>query len=200
MEQTEEVRNAQTDRTLAERASHGDVAAYETLVRKYERFVCTTAFSVVKNREDAYDVSQEVFLKVWHTVGTFKGESRFSSWLYRVTYNAALDFLRKDKKKRETSLTVTDEDGESVIRDVPDESVSAEPEKALMRAEKQEMLYRALDELTEEHRTVIRLRDIEGRTYGEIARMLELEDGTVKSRLFRARESLKRVLERENYF
>ncbi len=181
-------------------AAKGDVTAFERIVRKYEKYVCTTVFGVLRHREDSFDVAQEVFLKLYHSIGSFKGDSSFSSWLYRIAKNTALDHLRREKKRRTVSLTSENDDGEEVILDIPDESVGASPEKALLTKERVAILYEALDKLSDEHREIITLRDINGYTYEEVAQMLDIEIGTVKSRLFRAREQLKKILEQKNYF
>lgn len=199
---TAEMPSALPEDTLdAFKAADGDVSAYERLVRKYEKYVCTTVYSIVKNYDDSFDVAQEVFLKLYHNIASFKGESSFSSWLYRIAKNTALDFLRKEKNARNTvSLYTEGADGEETERVIPDESVSANPEESAVRQEARDIIYSALDEISEGHRDIIVLRDIEGYSYEEIAQMLEIESGTVKSRLFRAREALRKKLLEKNYF
>lgn len=181
-------------------AADGDKAAFERLVRKYEKYVYTTVYAVVRNREDAFDVSQEVFLKLYHSIGSFKGESSFSSWLYRIARNGALDFLRRGKKHSAISLDYEDEDGNRYILQLPDMDPAGDPEHRLLKNERKKILYDAMDELSDEHREILLLRDINGLTYDEIAVRLKLEVGTVKSRLFRAREALRKKLEKKNYF
>ena len=181
-------------------AADGDTAAFERLVLKYEKYVCTAVYSVVRNYDDSFDVSQEVFLKLYHCIGSFKGESSFSSWLYRIAKNAALDYLRREKKNRTVSLDAENEDGEKYIADIPDSSGKNDPEKAALDAEKRTLLYAALEELSDEHKEILLLRDINGYTYEEVGERLGLEPGTVKSRLFRAREALRKKLEEKNYF
>ena len=132
--------------------------------------------------------------------GSFKGESSFSSWLYRIAKNAALDYLRREKKNRTVSLDAENEDGEKYIADIPDSSGKNDPEKATLDAEKRTLLYAALEELSDEHKEILLLRDINGYTYEEVGDRLGLEPGTVKSRLFRAREALRKKLEEKNYF
>lgn len=184
------------ENSLVELAKSGDEQAFETLVKKYETFVCAACLAVLHDREDAFDASQEAFLKVWRSLPAFKGDSAFSSWLYRIAKNTALDMLRA--KKRKPAFSLTDDDDE--VRDVPDTSDTVSPEKALLSGEKRTVLANALQKLNEEHRAVIRLRDIEGFSYGEIAEKLGIEEGTVKSRLFRARSALRDILTAENYF
>lgn len=182
---------------LAFLAASGDEKAFETLMRKYEKFVSTCVYQVVGNPEDTLDVAQETFLKVYKSISSFKGESSFSSWLYRVAKNCAYDFVRK-KKLSSVSLDSTDDEG--VTMDIPDSDIKTRPEDLALRKEKQEMLWKAIEKLSDEHREVITLRDINDYTYEQIADMLSLEAGTVKSRLFRAREALKKILTKENYF
>ena len=185
----------------AKNAAKGDIASFEKLVRKYEKFVCTTIFSVVRNYDDALDVSQEVFLKLYHNIGSFKGESSFSSWLYRIAKNSALDFLRKQKNTRQNvSLVTESSDGEEVQLEIADTSEKSSPESRILKKEQKEILYAALDDLSDEHREIIILRDIEGYAYEQITEILKLEHGTVKSRLFRARENLRKILLEKNYF
>ncbi len=181
-------------------AANGDKLAFERLVRKYEKFVCTTVFTVVRNREDSFDVSQEVFLKLYHSIGSFKGDSSFSSWLYRIAKNCALDHLRRQKRHQSLSLDAEDDDGNRFILQLPDTNPAGDPEHRLLQSERKDMLYDALNELCDEHREILLLRDIEGLTYDQIGERLQLESGTVKSRLFRAREALRKKLEEKKYF
>jgi len=190
--------NLPEDTLLAFKAADGDEDAFEKLVRKYERLVSTCVFSVIGNSpEDVCDVSQEVFLKVYRSLASFKGDSEFSTWLYRVAKNCALDFARK-KKSPTVSLDSSGEEGEGF--DVPDTSLKANPEKSALENEKSVILRKAIDSLSDEHREVIILRHINDYSYEQIASALSLETGTVKSRISRAREALKKILEKENYF
>ena len=189
------------DTADAYKAADGDTAAFERLVRKYEKYVCTTVYSVVRNYDDSFDVAQEVFLKLYHSIGSFKGESSFSSWLYRIAKNTALDFLRKEKNnKGNVSLYIENSDGEENELEIPDTSVSSSPEQTAIKNEAKDIIYSALDEISEEHKEIIILRDIDGYTYEEISEIIGLEYGTVKSRLFRAREALRKKLLEKNYF
>ncbi len=185
------------DTLLCFKAADGDIKAFETLVRKYERFVSTCVYQVVGNTQDTLDVSQEAFLKLYKSLSTFKGESSFSSWLYRIAKNCALDFLRR-KKAPAVSIDEQDEDGKSL--EIADEDVKSSPEKSLLRKEKHEILWKCVNKLSESHREIIVLCDINGYTYEQISEMLDIKEGTVKSRLFRARETLKNLLLEENYF
>ena len=185
------------DILLAFKSADGDEKAFETLVRKYERLVSTCVYSIAGNAEDVLDISQEVFLKVYKSIGTFKGDSEFSTWLYRIAKNTALDFVRK-RKQNTISIDSSGEENEGF--DLPDESVASSPEKKALQNEKISLLRDSLNKLSDEHREIIILRDLNDYSYEDVAKALNLEVGTVKSRIFRAREQLRKILLKENYF
>jgi len=185
------------DTLLAFKAADGDENSFETLVRKYERFVSTCVYPIIGSADDTADVCQEVFLKVYRSLSSFKGESSFSTWLYRVAKNCAYDFVRK-KKGENVSLDETDEDGKGL--ELPDTDEKNYPEQTALKNERKQLLWAAVSRLSDEHREIIVLRDINDYTYEQITQMTGLEPGTVKSRLFRAREALKKQLLKENYF
>jgi len=173
---------------VIERVLSGDVNAYEELVTAYDKNVYNLALRMVRNEEDAADMAQEAFIKAYNSLSNFRGDSKFSVWLYRIVSNVCLDFLRKQGKRSTVSLSVEDSDGEDAQLDIPDESQS--PHQLLERKLMGEAVRRALDELPEEHRQILLLREIQGLSYEEIAQALSLEAGTVKSRIFRARKKL----------
>ena len=185
------------DTLLWLKAKDGDDKSFEALVRKYEKLVSTCVYSVVGNAEDVLDVSQEVFLKVYKSLNSFKGDSEFSTWLYRIAKNTALDFVRK-RKANTVSIDSSGEESEGF--DIPDDNISASPEKKALQNEGVQKLYDAMEQLSEEHREIIILRDLNDYSYEEIAERLGLEAGTVKSRLHRARDTLRKILLKENYF
>lgn len=185
------------DTVDAKKAAKGNLQSFEKLVKKYERFVVSCVYPIVKNPEDAKDISQETFLKAYKSLSTFKGESEFSTWLYKIAKNCALDFVRK-QKIISLSSDSSGEDGEGF--DIPDRSEKTNPEKSALQKEKNEILYSAILLLSDEHREIIILRDINGYSYEQISQMLSIEQGTVKSRIFRAREALKKILLKKNYF
>ena len=166
----------------------GDVNAFEDIVREYEKNVYNIALRMTGDREDALDVSQEAFLKAYHALGNFRGESKFSVWLYRIVSNACLDFLRERKRRAEVSLSVVDDEDESAEVEIRDDSLS--PETLLERKLTREAVQRGLLSLPEDQRKILLLREIQGFSYEEIGRVLSLESGTVKSRIFRARRKL----------
>lgn len=180
------------DRELVERARAGDAAAFEELVLKYQQRVYNLTLRMTGNEEDAFDLSQEAFLKAWKGLETFHFESAFSTWLYRLTSNACLDFLRAQKRRRTVSLTAEDDDGEEIQIEITDPAPN--PEQAALAAEDRRMLASALNALDDEAREIITLRVIDDLSYDRIAEVLGIREGTVKSRLSRAREKLRKKL------
>lgn len=166
----------------------GDVNAYEALVKEYEKNVYNLALRMTGNSEDAYDMSQEAFIKAYNSLSAFRGDSKFSVWLYRIVSNVCLDFLRSKNRKPTVSLSVENDEGEDVELDIADESSS--PELVLERGLTRDAVRRGLAALPDDHREILLLREIQGLSYDEIAEVLGLEAGTVKSRIFRARKKL----------
>ena len=173
---------------MIRRVQHGDVDAFGLLVTAYEKNVYNVALQMLGNREDAQDIAQEAFLKAYSSLSSFRGYSKFSSWLYRIVSNLCLDFKRRQGRRPSSSLTVEDDDGENVQLDIADESQS--PETLLERKLTREAVRRGLAELPDEQRQILLLREIQGLSYEEIGETLGLEPGTVKSRIFRARKKL----------
>ena len=166
----------------------GDANAFEEIVREYEKNVYNIALRMSGDREDALDISQESFLKAYHSLHSFRGDSKFSVWLYRIVSNTCLDFLRERKRRAEFPLVREDEDGETEQADIRDESLS--PETLFEQKLTREALRRGLASLPEDQRRILLLREIQGFSYDEIGQILSLESGTVKSRIFRARRKL----------
>lgn len=196
---------------LVRRAAGGDHLAFEALVARYEVQIYNVALRMMGNHADAGDMAQEAIIQAFRKIGAFRGESGFGTWLYRIVTNRCLDELRRRKRRREQLVPVgswepsgengdrrqgIDEWGASQGRDddLPD-GHAAGPEEAYERLELQELIRKALQRLSEDHRAVIVLREIEGLSYEEIAEAMECSIGTVKSRLSRAREALRDVLE-----
>ena len=188
----------QMDKLFVERARQGDESAFEALVNLYGKKVYNTACRICKNEADAEDVAQEVFLKVYRALPNFKGESSFSTFLYRVTVNACLDFVRRSGRAAAESLVRQDADGEE-YEYLPADAEQT-PERQSERAELRETLRRSILRLSDEHRAVILLRDVNGLSYEEIAEVLSCSVGTVKSRINRAREKLREILKKEGTF
>ena len=174
--------------TIIRRVQHGDIDAFELLVAAYEKNVFNVALQMVGNREDAQDMAQEAFLKAYNSLDSFRGDSKFSSWLYRIVSNVCLDFKRRQSRRPSSSLTVEDDEGETLELDIADESQS--PEALLERKLTREAVRRGLQKLPDEQRQILLLREIQGMSYEEIGEAMGLEEGTVKSRIFRARKKL----------
>jgi RNA polymerase sigma-70 factor (ECF subfamily) len=177
------------EKELISLSQKGDIDAFEELVARYERKVYTIAYRYMGNPEDASDLAQETFLKVFKSIDKFRGESSFSTWIYRITANICKDELRKIKRKPQTSLDqeIWLDEG-SVIRQVVDEKPT--PDEAFEQKELWNYLQDLIANLSPEYRMVIVLRDINGYSYEEIAQITETSLGTVKSRLNRARKAL----------
>lgn len=173
---------------VVERVRAGDTDAFEALVTAYQKQIYNLTLRYVSNPEDAADLTQEAFLRAYRSLDSFRGDSRFSVWLYRLATNVCIDLLRSRGRGTATSLTVENEDEEPEELDVADERF--EPQKELERLELQRAVREGLKTLTEDARTIVVLRELEGLSYAEIGERLGLEPGTVKSRLFRARKAL----------
>ena len=171
-----------------ERVLKGDANAFEHLVHAYEKTVYNLALRTLGNREDAEDVTQEAFLKAYRSLDSFRGDSKFSVWLYRIVSNLCLDLLRSRQRKPTQSLTVEDDDGETDELEISDDHFS--PEKLLDRKLTRESVQRGLASLPDDARQILLLRELQGMSYEEIGQTLDLEPGTVKSRIFRARKRL----------
>jgi len=187
------------DRRLVDRAKAGDVRAFEALVRRYERWVFTLALRMVGDRGDAEDIAQEVFLKAYRGLQGFRGGSRFSTWLYAIASHHCLSYLagRGSRVRRaERTGNPTDRQG-GVLPSALDRVADASPgpDAVLERHELRRVIQNELVQLTEQHRIVLILRDIQGMSYEGIAETLGVELGTVRSRLHRARMELKARLE-----
>ncbi len=170
----------------------GDTNAFEQLVLEYEKNVYNIALKMTSNPEDAQDMTQEAFIKAFNSLSNFRGESKFSVWLYRIVNNVCLDFLRSRNRRPTVSLSVSDDDGEESQLDIADESQS--PERLLDKTLTRESVRRGLESLAPEYRQILLLREIQGLSYDEIAQSLGIEVGTVKSRIFRARKKLSNFL------
>lgn len=174
--------------TVIRRVQRGDTDAFEALVAAYEKNVFNVALQMTGNREDAQDMTQEAFLKAYSSLSSFRGDSKFSSWLYRIVSNVCLDFKRRQGRRPSSSLTVEDDEGENIQLDIADESQS--PEALLERKMTREAVRAGLQQLPDEQRQILLLREIQGLSYEEIGEAMGLEAGTVKSRIFRARKKL----------
>ena len=185
---------------LMKRAKKGDETAFSELVRATEASVYRYLYAMVKNHEDALDLSQETYLKLWRTLSYYRGDCSPTTWILRIAKNTAIDHLRKIQKNGEqSSLSYTDKDGSTLHLEFPDPDVDANPEQALGRKQMRMAVRQAILSLPDEQRDVIVLREFEDLSYEEIAERLSLEIGTVKSRLYRARHAIKDFLISGNF-
>jgi RNA polymerase sigma-70 factor (ECF subfamily) len=181
----------QAEKLLIERARKGEVAAFDLLVRRYERNVYNTAYRMSGSYDDASDISQEAFVRAWNNLKSFRGDSAFSTWLYRIVTNVFLDDRKKKRSRREhQSLDeAMDLDESSVTRQFEDPSPG--PEELAESDERRRILERAINSLPEAQRVMVVLYHTQGLAYEEIAEITQLPMGTVKSRLNRARFALR---------
>lgn len=186
------------EKILVEKVQKGDTASFEKLVLANQTKVYNLALRMVGSAEDAFDMSQEAFIKAYNSLGSFRGDSRFSVWLYRLTTNVCLDFLRSEGRKSHGSLTYLSEENEDKELEIPDERFS--PETMTEKRELREAVNRGLLSLPKDYRAILLLREIDGLSYEEIADALSLEEGTVKSRIFRARKKLCEILNADGNF
>ena len=169
-------------------AQQGDSAAFEQLLLLYQQKIYHLALRTCGDPHDAEEATQEAFLSAWKNLPSFRGESSFSTWLYRLTVNACNDLFRKNKA---SAANVALEDEEAALQ-VPDTAPG--PEESLQRKETQRAVQDALQQLSDEHRQVLLLRELQQLSYDEIAAVLDMDLGTVKSRIHRARNQLREIL------
>ena len=186
-----------TDRELASKAAHGDQDAFEQIVLTNQNKVYTLCLRLVNDREEAADLAQEVFLKAWQSLTTFRGDSSLSTWLHRMAVNLCIDHLRYCRTRQGLKgPSLNDE--ESAILDPGDWSL--DPYHKLEKAEVSCAIERGLSVLPEHYRQIISLREIAGLNYQELADALDIDLGTVKSRLFRGRMALRKILLSDSNF
>ncbi|MFO7675466.1 MAG: sigma-70 family RNA polymerase sigma factor [bacterium] len=184
-----------TDDELVRRAQAGRVEAFEELVRRYERKVYNIVYRMLGNPEDASEALQDTFLRAYRFLGKFEFKSQFFTWLYRIATNVSLTKLRRRKSPVVMSIDQPVGESEDMTFEIPDDQFS--PELLFRRREMQRRLQEAVDELPEDYRTVVVLRDLEGLSNEEVSKVLNLTVAAVKSRLHRGRMVLRGKL--ENY-
>jgi RNA polymerase sigma-70 factor (ECF subfamily) len=180
------------DRTLVQAAQQGEMAAFEELVARHRDKIYARAYSMMRNDEEAVDLSQEAWVKGWQRLRQFQGDASFGTWMTRVVINLCLDQLRKHKRQRTESIEAMDEESGGVERHMP--VVTVNPTAGLERTELRQRIDRALGLLSHEHRTVLVLHEFEDMEYKEIAKTMGCSIGTVMSRLFYARRKLAALL------
>jgi len=179
----------QIDHQLVLRAQRGDKLAFELLVNKYERKLQRLLSRLVRDPAEVEDVTQEAFIKAYRALPTFRGESAFYTWLYRIGINTAKNYLTAQGRKGPATVDIDPEDAESASENELARD-SSTPEQEMMSRQVAETVNAAMEGLPEELRSAIMLREIEGMSYEEIAAIMNCPIGTVRSRIFRARETI----------
>jgi len=178
---------------LVKRARRGDLAAYDDLVHRYQERIYATIYHMTSNHEDANDLAQEAFIKAFHALKSFKGGSSFYTWVYRIAVNKTINFLKQRKNKAQMSLDNLDfhvEHDPDFVALISDKT----PRREVNLAELQEKLNTAMQKLSEPHRLVVTLHDVQGLSHEEIAEIMDCNIGTVRSRLFYARQQMQAYL------
>ena len=180
------------DKELVKRAQKGDKVAFDALVTKYHLKVVNLVIRFVKDADDAQDVAQEAFIKAYRGLKNFRGDSAFYTWLYRIAINSAKNYLVSQNRK--TPAFAVDVDDAENMESATNLKEYDTPEGNMLTSEIEETVYKAIKELPEDLKTAITLRELEGMTYDEIANVMECPIGTVRSRIFRAREAIDKHL------
>ena len=182
-----------TEALLIDHLREGDETALAPLVEKYKHMVHRLALQITKNHEDANDVMQETFIKVYQSIHTFRQEAAFETWVYRIAVNEALNFVKRRERRRESSLETTDE-SEFNTETLRKAEINNDPEIQAEKAELRHWVTKAVNSLSLKHRIVVILHELEGLTHAEIASILNCSEGTVRSRLHYARKQLRSLL------
>jgi RNA polymerase sigma-70 factor (ECF subfamily) len=182
------------DRTLVRQAQEGDLLAFDELIRRHQERVYATIYHMTSNHEDANDLTQETFVKAYKALGNFKGDSGFFTWVYRIAVNKTINFL-KQRKNRHGGYSLNDldfnaEHDPDLVALISEKN----PRRDLNLAELQEKLNEAMQKLSDTHRLVVTLHDVQGLSHEEIGKIMECNPGTVRSRLFYARQQLQGAL------
>jgi RNA polymerase sigma-70 factor (ECF subfamily) len=180
------------DAKLVKAAQKGDMLAFEELVFRHRDKIYARAYSMMRSEDAALDLSQEAWVKAWQRLAQFQGDSSFATWATRITINVCLDQLRKNKRQQAESIEALDEESGGVERQMP--VVTVNPTERLERGELRAKIDGALSKLSDEHRTVLVLREFQEMEYEEIAKTVGCSMGTVMSRLFYARRKLAALL------
>jgi len=178
---------------LVERAKEGDLGAYDELIQLYQERIYATLYNMTSNHEDAHDLTQEAFIKAYRSLKSFKGQSSFYTWIYRIAVNRTINFLKKRNRRVNLSLNDMDanvENNPELVSLISDKT----PRRDANLTELQEKLNEAMQRLSESHRLVVTLHDIQGLSHDEIGKIVNCNTGTVRSRLFYARQQLQAYL------
>ena len=183
----------EVDRQLVERAQRGEKRAFDVLVRKYQHKIVKLVSRYVRDPSETQDVAQEAFIKAYRALAKFRGESAFYTWLYRIAINTAKNYLvSQGRRPPDTDVDADDAvqyEGAAALKN------TSSPERLALKDEIEATIYRAIEDLPEDLRTAITLRELEGLSYEEIAQAMDCPIGTVRSRIFRAREAIDKKIE-----
>ena len=188
------------DEVLIQRTLDGETRAFDVLIRRHSRKLTSMLISMLNNEADAYDVAQTSFLKAFHSLRYFKGQSSFYTWLYSIALNQGRNFLRKRKRERTNSYSLDNtENGDPLEKnaDLSDTNISSDPVRQAHITDLRQKLTDAIAQLSPAHQEVINLCDIQGLSYPEIAKYINISEGTLRSRLHYARRQLQGILEEE---
>ncbi len=186
----------ENDQGLILKAKQGNIHAFELLIRQHEKTVYNIAYRMFHHEEDAKDISQEVWIKVYKSLSKFEENANFTTWIYRIAVNTCIDEIRRRKGKETYSVDESVETEKGPIAKQYRDSKPT-PEEQYLKKESAEIMQKMINTLSEEHKTLVILRDIQGFSYGEIAEIIPCSMGTVKSRLARARTQLKKMLSKQ---
>lgn len=186
------------ERKLVRLAKKGDTDAFEQLVEMHSSRIYSIALRMVGNPVDAEDLAQEAFLRIWRGLEGFNMDAKFSTWAYRLTTNVCIDYLRKEKKNNNVPLFTEDDEGEETELQIPDQRYN--PEQKMEQEQLRRLVEQAMNSLEPQYRQILTLRELGGLSYDEISRQLDLKEGTVKSRIARAREQMRRLLMADGNF
>jgi len=184
------ISNKEIDLSLVRRAKKGDYRAFDLLVLKYQSRVIATAFKYVKEKQLAEDIAQEAFIKSYKSIDSFREESSFYTWVYRITANTAKNYLVSSKRRDEVVISDLSKDGSFY----PEKLEVDSPQEILKANELRELIFETLSSLSEETRTALSLREFDGLSYEQIAEIVNCPVGTVRSRIFRGREMIEEVV------
>ena len=184
----------ETDQQLVARVQAGDKRAFDFLVRKYQHKIAALVSRYIKDSHEVLDVTQEAFIKAYRAIGNFRSESAFYTWLYRIAINTAKNYL-VSRGRRPPGTDIDYGDAE-ILNNDGRLNDNASPDKSLERDELEATVYKAINNLPDELRTAITLREMDGMSYEDIAQVMQCPVGTVRSRIFRAREAVDREIKR----
>jgi len=184
------ISNKEVDLSLVRRAKKGDYRAFDLLVLKYQSRVIATAFKFVKEKQLAEDIAQEAFIKSYKSIDSFREESSFYTWVYRITVNTAKNYLVSSKRRDEVVISDLSTDDSFY----PEKLDVDSPQEILKASELRDLIFETLSSLGEETRTALSLREFDGLSYEEIAEIVQCPVGTVRSRIFRGREMIEEVV------